>query len=94
MVFTSLKWEKMHYNHPPWLEKILKFTSLKWLKMQVGKRYHFPANPANVAILYIKSRNFREQKLSRAKTFANGQNIIFASINFRELFRIEIFLEY
>ena len=20
---------KMHYNHPPWLEKILKFTSLK-----------------------------------------------------------------
>ena len=21
--------KKMHYNHPPWLEKILKFTSLK-----------------------------------------------------------------
>ena len=23
----------MHYNHPPWLEKFLKFNSLKLLKM-------------------------------------------------------------
>ena len=42
-------------------------------------------------MIYLKSRNFREQKLSRAKTFANGQNIIFASINFREFFRGEFF---
>ena len=29
---------KMHYNHPPGLEKILNFTSLKWLKRVNAER--------------------------------------------------------
>ena len=40
-------------------------------------------------MIYFRSRNFREQKLSRAEKFAKFLH--FASINFRESAKIEFF---
>ena len=47
----------MHYNHPPWLEKILKLTSLEMAKNALqssmgenkcqGFSGHFPQNQGN-----------------------------------------------